>query len=59
MGYRNSIKTCIQGVNAAIYVMGCPCHIVHNIAGKASSAFEAVSKYYILIMVPTTMIMYS
>ena len=23
--------------------MGCPCHIVHNIAGKGSSAFEAVS----------------
>ena len=43
MGCRNSIKTRIQGVNAAIYVMGCPCHIVHNIAGKASSAFEAVS----------------
>ena len=30
MGCRNSIKTRIQGVNAAIYVMGCPCHIVHN-----------------------------
>ena len=41
MGCRNSIKTRMQG---AIHVMGCPCHIVHNIAGKASSTFEAVSK---------------
>lgn len=56
MGCRNSIKTRIQGVNAAIYVMGCCCHIVHNIAGKASSAFEAVSNYYyIFIVVPSTM----
>lgn len=43
MGCRNSIKTRMQAVNGAVYVMGCPCHIVHNIAGKASAAFEAVS----------------
>ena len=43
MGYQNSIKTRVQEVNAAIYVMGCPYHIVHNIAGKASGAFEDVS----------------
>ena len=43
MGCRNSIKTRMKEVNPAVYVMGCPCHIVHNIAGKASSEFEAVS----------------
>ena len=43
MGCRNSVKTRIQEVNPAIYVMGCPCHIVHNIAGKASNSFEIVS----------------
>lgn len=44
MGCKNPFKMRIQGLNAAIYmyIMGCPCHIVHNIAGKASSAFEAV-----------------
>ena len=46
LGCRNSIKTRIQGVNSAIYIMGCPCHIVHNIAGKASHAFESVSTLY-------------
>ena len=49
MGCRNSIKTRIQEANAAIYVMGCPCHIVHNIAVKASKAFEAVSNRYMYI----------
>ena len=42
MGCRNSIKTRILQQNSAIYVMGCPCHIVHNMAGKASDAFEEV-----------------
>lgn len=43
VGCRNSIKTRIQGINPAVYTMGCPCHIVHNVVGKASSAFEVVS----------------
>ena len=42
IGKRNSIKTHILVENPAIYVMGCPCHIVHNIAMKASSSFEMV-----------------
>ncbi len=45
MGCRNSIKTRILGENRATYVMGCPCHIVHNTAGKAADAFEAVSVF--------------
>ena len=42
MGCRNSIKTRIMKENPAAYVMGCPCHIVHNTAGKAGDAFEEV-----------------
>ena len=44
MGCRNSIKTRIVQKNPAVYVMGCPCHIVHNAAGKAGTAFEEVCK---------------
>uniref|UniRef100_A0A1X7TM57 DUF659 domain-containing protein n=1 Tax=Amphimedon queenslandica TaxID=400682 RepID=A0A1X7TM57_AMPQE len=45
IGIRNSIKTCVLAVNLSVYVMGCPCHIVHNIAGKGSSTFEEVSGF--------------
>ena len=31
MGCRNSIKTRVVQQNPSIYVMGCPCHIVHTI----------------------------
>jgi len=30
----------LQHANSSIYIIGCPCHIVHNIAGKANDAFE-------------------
>ena len=43
MGCRNSIKTRVLDKNPAIYIMGCPCHIVHNTAGKAADAFEEVT----------------
>ena len=45
MGCRNSIKTRIIQKNPAVYVMGCPCHIVHNTAGKAGTAFEEVTGF--------------
>ena len=35
MGCRNSIRTRIEAVNPSVSVIGCPCHIVHNIATKA------------------------
>jgi hypothetical protein len=43
MGCNNSIKTRVLQQNGAIYIMGCPCHIVHNTAGKAAEACETVS----------------
>lgn len=44
MGCTNSIKTRIVAVNPAVTVVGCPCHIVHNIAGKAGEAYEKVKQ---------------
>ena len=45
MGCRNSIKTRIHAKNEGVYIMGCPCHIVHNTAGKATDAFESVTGF--------------
>ena len=42
MGCRNSIKTRIQSINPAVSIIGCACHIVHNIASKAGEAYEEV-----------------
>ena len=42
MGCHNSIKSRVLQKNPSIYIMGCPCHIVHNTAGKAGQAFEEV-----------------
>jgi len=42
MGCHNSISTKVQSANSSIYIMGCPCHIVHNIAVKADDAFVKV-----------------
>ena len=43
MGKRNSIMTRVLKENSSVYVMGCPCHIIHNTAVKAADAFELVS----------------
>jgi hypothetical protein len=43
MGCRNSIKSRVLDMNPAIYIVGCPCHIVHNTALKAANTFEEVS----------------
>ena len=42
MGCRNSIRAQILEQNPAVYVKGCPCHIVHNTARKGGDAFEQV-----------------
>ena len=43
IGKHNSIKSRAILRNPSIYVMGCPCHIIHNTAQKASQAFCNVS----------------
>ena len=40
MGKHNSIMTWVTQRNPAVYMMGCPCHILHNTAQKASHSFR-------------------
>jgi len=40
IGQRNSIKSRAVIKNSAIYVVGCPCHIIHNTPQKAAKAFN-------------------
>ena len=42
LGKRNSIMTRVLQKNSSIYFMGCPCHIIHNMAGKGADAFMQV-----------------
>ena len=50
VGIPNSIKSRVLQKNPATYVMGCPCHIVHNTAGKAANAFEKVGSAFIAFL---------
>ena len=47
LGRRNSIKTRVHQQNGSVYFVGCPCHMVHNTASKASEAFEAETGFAI------------
>lgn len=52
IGKHNSIMTRVLQKNPAIYINGCPCHIVHNMMQKASTAFTQVQ--IIAIQLPCT-----
>jgi hypothetical protein len=39
LGVRNSLKVHTCKKHSGIYVFGCPCHILHNCASKAGTAF--------------------
>ena len=45
MGRHNSIRSRVLQKNSSMYVMGCPCHIVHNTAQKAGNAFCEVTDF--------------
>ena len=45
LGKRNSIMTRACNKNSSIHFMGCPCHIIHNMAVKASESSTKVSSY--------------
>ena len=40
LGNRNSIMTRVREKNDECYFMGCPCHLIHNIACHASEIFQ-------------------
>lgn len=46
-GKHNSIKSRALQRNGSMYVMGCPCHIIHNTGQKASHAFCRVSGLHV------------
>ena len=45
VGRHNSLKTRVLGKNGSVYISGCPCHIIHNTAEKASQEFQKVVKF--------------
>ena len=45
LGRKNSTMTRILNFNFAIYINGCPCHVLHNIGGKASEKFTEVAGF--------------
>ena len=42
MGNRNSIKTRVLGRNENCFILGCPCHIIHNAASYSATNFGKV-----------------
>lgn len=49
MGIHSSIKSRALQRNASVYIMGCPCHIIHNTGQKAAQAFCQVSVLHVYI----------
>ena len=45
IGNHNSLKTRVLKKNNEVVVAGCPCHILHNAAGKAADAFATASGF--------------
>ena len=45
VGMRNSIMTRVKEKNSSCYFMGCPCHLIHNIACHASVALQSTSGF--------------
>lgn len=45
VGRRNSLKSRIVQKNSEVYVIGCPCHILHNISSKAATNFHETTGF--------------
>ena len=43
IGAKNSIKSRVIAINPSVYFVGCPCHIIHNAAQKATEMFGEIS----------------
>ena len=44
-GVRNSLSSRIREKNIQAYVLGCPCHILHNTAVKAATALAETTGF--------------
>lgn len=47
MGVRNSLRSRIHEKNIQAYVLGCPCHILHNTSSKAAAALSETTGFNI------------
>lgn len=45
VGLRHSIMTLVKQENKNCYFMGCPCHLVHNVASHASESLQKTSSF--------------
>ena len=45
VGLRHSMMTLVKQENENCYFMGCPCHLVHNVASHASETFQKTSGF--------------
>lgn len=45
VGKRNSVITRIHSKNESVYLSGCPAHMLHNAALKASKAFSKITSF--------------
>ena len=45
LGRRNSLKSRILEKNSQVYVIGCPCHILHNTSSKAAAALNETTGF--------------
>ena len=45
VGLRNSISTLVKEKTSTCYFMGCPCHLIHNIACHSSNVLQKVSGF--------------
>lgn len=43
MGDRNSIKSRVMKENPSVFIIGCPCHLVHNSASAAGAVYSEVN----------------
>lgn len=48
IGIHNAISTRLRTKNPNVYILGCPCHILHNDASEASAEFEKAIFYLML-----------
>ena len=45
LGTRNSLSSRIRKKNPQVYVIGCPCHILHNTSSKAAAALASTTGF--------------